>query len=276
MKIVACGRGRVVQSAAALAEVLRLAGKPASSLNLLYLGTASFEDRGAFEAQTAGFAAAGCSAISQLRLTRPSHTPPDAERRRLVERADVIVVSGGNTLFAVRRWHELGVDDLLRSAAARGCVMAGGSAGAIVWFGGGHSDSMDPATVLDADLDALGAEALASWRYIKVNGLGLISGTTLCPHHDTTQSNGLLRSRDFDEMLLRGDCGDDAVGICVEDQATLVIEGDSYWTVASGATMVDGAAANGASAAAKCFVKRVVDGVVISAQLTEGSVREWR
>ena len=30
------------------------------------------------------------------------------------------------------------------------------------------------------------------WKYIRVSGLGLLPGL-LCPHHDRTQSNGVLR-----------------------------------------------------------------------------------
>lgn len=47
-----------------------------------------------------------------------------------MEKADIILVSGGNTLYAVDRWTYLGLDELLRGAAHRGKVMAGGSAGA--------------------------------------------------------------------------------------------------------------------------------------------------
>ena len=265
LKIVACGRGRVVQTAAAVSEVVRLAGKPAAELRVLYLGTAAFEDEEAFEVQTRGFVEAGCGSIEQLRLTRASHTPPEAERRRQLEWADAIVVSGGNTLFAVERWRALGVDALLREAAARGVVMAGGSAGAIVWFAGGHSDSMDPATTLDADIAALDPAALAGWHYIRVDGLGLVAGATLCPHHDSTQSNGVLRSDDFDAMLLRRDCADD-VGICIEDQAGLVIDGDDFRCISSGASQLD------AGSAARVFVKRVVAGAVVATELTSGSV----
>jgi dipeptidase E len=40
------------------------------------------------------------------------------------------------------------------------------------------------------------------WKYIQVAGLGFLPGL-LCPHHDRTQSNGVLRAHDFDQMLLR-------------------------------------------------------------------------
>ena len=274
VRIVACGRGRVVQSPKALAEVVRLTTKPVADINLLYLGTAAFEDAAAFTAQTLGFSAAGVGAIEKLCLTRAEHTPSEEERRRwIVDWADAIIVSGGNTLAAMERWRELGVDLLLCEAAAKGTVMAGGSAGAIVWFSGGHSDSMDPATMLDADLDALDAHALAGWSYIRVEGLGIVPrAVTLCPHHDTRQSNGLLRCDDFDEMLLRGTsagwAGD--VGICLEDQAILVVEGDAYTCLASGMSQL-------ASIPARVYLKEVVGGTVVATELTSGSIAaDWR
>ncbi len=68
--------------------------------------------------------------------------------REAFESADVILVSGGNTLFAIDRWKFLGIDKLLAEAAQRGCVLCGGSAGAICWFDAGHSDSADPDSYL--------------------------------------------------------------------------------------------------------------------------------
>ncbi len=73
-----------------------------------------------------------------------------------LDEADIILVSGGNTLFAIDRWEYLGLGDLLRDAALSGKVMAGGSAGAICWFDGGHSDSMDPETYRACMLNKFG------------------------------------------------------------------------------------------------------------------------
>ena len=56
-----------------------------------------------------------------------------------IDNSDIILVSGGNTLYAVDRWVYLGLDELLKGAAYQGKVMAGGSAGAICWFDGGVS-----------------------------------------------------------------------------------------------------------------------------------------
>lgn len=63
-----------------------------------------------------------------------------------VSKADVILISGGNSLYAVDRWHKIGLAPLFKAAMERGAVLCGGSAGAICWFDGGHSDSWDPET----------------------------------------------------------------------------------------------------------------------------------
>ena len=48
-----------------------------------------------------------------------------AQREAAIGEADIIVVSGGNTLFAVTRWRRLGVDLLLKQAMERGAVLCG-------------------------------------------------------------------------------------------------------------------------------------------------------
>lgn len=59
--------------------------------------------------------------------------PPTAYMQECMERADIILVSGGNTSFAMRRWKRLGLDTMIKEACLgpRRVVMAGGSAGAI-------------------------------------------------------------------------------------------------------------------------------------------------
>ena len=68
--------------------------------------------------------------VSELACT--ASVPGDMAQ--LVGAADVIIVSGGNTVFAVDRWFKIGLDALLRQAKDRGAVLGGGSAGAICWY----------------------------------------------------------------------------------------------------------------------------------------------
>jgi dipeptidase E len=218
--------------------ILELTGKAASDVTVVYLGTATYDLPAFQKRQTQCFADMGCTVTSLPLVT--TMVPNMAE---IVESADVLVVGGGNTLFAVDRWHRMGLVPHLERARDRGCVLTGGSAGAICWFDGGHSDSMDPDTYQTAMMEKFGSvgnsiqdessaaptteNAIKSWKYIRVAGLGFLPGL-LCPHHDRTQSNGVLRAHDFDEMLLRHE---GELGIGIDHWAALVVEGDSYRVV---------------------------------------------
>jgi len=84
----------------------------------------------------------------------------------------------------MKRWRQLGIDSLLKTAGMRGTILAGLSAGAIVWYQWGHSDSRS-------------FSGKTQWPYIKVKGLGLVEGL-FCPHHDVEN-----RSQPFTEMVLK-------------------------------------------------------------------------
>lgn len=219
------GSGFMAQSETAT-KVLSLSKPPH---NLLYLGTATYDIESSREKQTRAFLDQGC-AVRSLNLVQPS----DKEElsieniQKQFQWASIVLVSGGNTLFAIDAWKSHAVDEALKRAAERGVVLCGGSAGAICWFDGGHSDSHDPSTYKDAmlsrgDLPST-EESDAHWEYIRVPGLGLLPGLC-CPHHDRTQSNGLPRASDFDEMLLRHS---GETGICLDHWASLVIQGEDY------------------------------------------------
>lgn len=122
-------------------SVIDLTKRSAPDVKLLYIGTASYDLPKYREIQTSAFAKMGCS-ISSLEVAHVSPLLMDLETA--VSQAHVILVSGGNTLYAMERWRSLGLDGLLKDAAEKGVVMTGGSAGCICWFDGGHSDSMDP------------------------------------------------------------------------------------------------------------------------------------
>ncbi|KAJ1483037.1 hypothetical protein T484DRAFT_1896694 [Baffinella frigidus] len=187
--------------------ILKLAGKPAHDVTVLYLGTATYDLPGPRERQTARFRDASCKVVS-LDVAAVS-VPPLSELVATIDAADAIIFSGGNTLFAVDRW-----------------------------FDGGHSDSMDPDSYKDAMIaaaskDAAGDESGAApvdeaskkgWEYIRVDGFGFLPGL-LCPHHDKVQSNGVLRAHDFDAMLLRHP---GERGVCIDHWAALSIDGDSF------------------------------------------------
>jgi len=143
------------------------------------------------------------------------------------DKADIVLVSGGNTLFAVDRWVKTGVDKLIKEAADEGKLMCGGSAGGIVWFDGGHSDSMEPASYKNPPgpvLKDMSDNVMNNWAYIRAPGLGILPGL-FCPHYDMVEGNGLLRSTVFTTMLQQHS---GEYGIAVDNWAALRIEGDNY------------------------------------------------
>ena len=173
--------------------MLNLVGKPAASVKVLYVGTATYDIETYEASQCRRFVEAGCG-VTALRVTGGKEVTAGA-MREAVEGADVVLVSGGNTLYAVQRWKAVGLDKLLAEAAGRGCVMTGGSAGAICWFTAGHSDSADPDTYYTAmmkdadeskDESSVLGETAKPWKYIRVPCLDILPGFVL-PHADKVQ-----------------------------------------------------------------------------------------
>ena len=188
--------------------VLKLASKPAKECLLCYLGTATYDLAANREKQVSGFRSRGV-AVEALDVARMPPTPGAVEA--LLARADIVLVSGGNTLFAVDRWKRFGLDEELRKAAARGCVLTGGSAGAICWFDAGHSDSADPESYADAML--AGASAAAStqgasasggdakpWEYIRCGG------SASCPDCAARTTTGPSRTACSAPLILTECC----------------------------------------------------------------------
>lgn len=227
-KIYAAGSGHDMFSVQeTCAEVIAMTGKRAP--RVLYLGTATYDDAAAAKAQTQHFTQLGC-AVHNLSVSYA--TPPQSALAEAFANTDVVLVSGGNTLFATDRWKKLGMDAMIRDAGRRGVVLAGGSAGGITWFDGGHSDSMDPNTYKNppgplVNPNLTKAELDKSWAYIRAPALGLLPGL-FCPHYDVTEGNGELRATSF-TTTLRHFSGEQ--GVAVDNWAALRFEGDTYSVV---------------------------------------------
>ena len=125
------------------------------------------------------------------------------------EKADMIYVGGGDTVFMIDSWKQSGLLPLIMDAYQRGVIIAGLSAGAICWFTDMYTDSA--AALGEGD------------KYAMFKGLGLVEGK-ISPHYNT-------RMLDFDKIVCYNfDC---AYG--VEDNAALVIEnGEIVGSVSSG------------------------------------------
>lgn len=149
----------------------------------------------------------------------------------------------------------------------RGVVLTGGSAGAICWFDGGHSDSDDPQTYKTAFLDLMNSGKEIehqSWEYLRCRGLGFLPGL-ICPHFDKVQSNGVLRATDFETMMQRHP-GERGIGI--DHWAAFVVDGDDYSVWApegkEGSVLPDGSFSSERKGKPGIWVKDVVGGVVTS------------
>ena len=125
------------------------------------------------------------------------------------EKADMIYVGGGDTVFMIEAWKKSGLLALIEDAYRRGVIIAGLSAGAICWFSDMYTDSQ--AALGDGE------------KYAQFSGLGWINGL-ISPHYNA-------RMVDFDQIV----CYNCVRAFGVEDNAALVLEnGEVLGSLTSG------------------------------------------
>ncbi len=119
--------------------VLSLA--PAKQPRVLFLPTASGDTTAQINAFQARFADRWCvhEHLSLFRLHNAKRTLAE-----VVSEQDIIYVGGGSMRNLLAIWHAHGLDELLVQAWRAGTVLAGLSAGAMCWFGGGVTRSSGP------------------------------------------------------------------------------------------------------------------------------------
>lgn len=127
------------------------------------------------------------------------------------KRADIIFLPGGNTLNYMKQIRKFGLDKYIEDSARRGIVLAGISAGAIMCFDAGCSDSRKNES--------------EQGKYLKVKGLGLQRGL-IAPHY--TNSG---RPNDLPRMLKS--CKKNTVAFGIDECAALVIRDETYQLVKS-------------------------------------------
>ena len=133
-------------------EIVKLANKKCP--RLLYLG---FNIRADYYFSNIKkiFMAKGC----QCEYLRFSEFDNQKTVENKFKRADIIFLPGGNTLDYMKKIRKFGLGDYIKLASERGAVLAGISAGAIIYFDAGCSDSRKSETVPK--------------KYTKVNGVQL-------------------------------------------------------------------------------------------------------
>lgn len=98
----------------------------------------------------------------------------DEKIRGKFEKADMIYVGGGDTMYMLEKWKESGVDKLIKEAYDRGVIICGLSAGAICWFEEMFTDS-------------------AGEEYEFKPALGYLKGGA-CPHYDDRKEDFFAKS----------------------------------------------------------------------------------
>jgi dipeptidase E len=172
VRIVAAGRGKSMCFPPIVQAVLNLVKHVPEDekIELVYIGTASYDADLAFENQTHAYRALPNFNITKLDLSeRANKVATESEARKALNAAHIIMSSGGNTLYKVTRWKALGIDKIIREMVETknpAPVLCGGSAGAIIWFDYGHSDSLNPSTLLHVDPD-LTEEQRKDWSYMR-------------------------------------------------------------------------------------------------------------
>ena len=124
------------------------------------------------------------------------------------EKADVIYVGGGDTVFMIEHWKQTGLLPLMQDAYERGVIIAGLSAGGICWFSDIYTDSLKTE---DGN------------QYAMFQGLGWIKAI-ISPHYNE-------RMLDFDKIVCYNyDC---ALGL-ENDSALIYHDGELQGSLTSG------------------------------------------
>ncbi|KAL7523035.1 hypothetical protein ACHAXR_000075, partial [Thalassiosira sp. AJA248-18] len=119
-RIVAAGSEKGMLLQPIVAKVIELSG--AERPNVLYIGTASFDRTDKFLCYSKAFQDMGCE-IRRLVVSEDDTVPSLEEMRAcVIDWAEVIMCSGGNTLHALIRWKEVGLDMLIKEASMNGTV----------------------------------------------------------------------------------------------------------------------------------------------------------
>lgn len=131
--------------------------------------------------------------------------------KQKINEADIIYVGGGDTVKLVSILKENNMDEMLKNAMERNCVIAGTSAGAIVWCKYGLSDYE-----IINDI---------SNKYVKIDGLGFID-YLFVPHF----SSDANKKKDLEEVLSKNN---NIKALCVDNCAAIEVVDDDIKLIKS-------------------------------------------
>lgn len=132
------------------------------------------------------------------------------------DKADMLYIGGGDTVFMLEKWREFGVLDLVLKAYEDGKIIAGLSAGAICWF-----DKMY------TDYEIMRGE---SSKYVIKDGLGVLKGT-MCPHFNERETDftaAMTSDKIQSALCIENDC---AVEFTESKLTNVISAGGKAYTV---------------------------------------------
>ena len=117
-------------------EIIKMTEKETPTL--LFIGLASSAADSYYKTIKRNYNALGCE-TTYLKKNNLIHNKDIVEEK--MKTADIIYIGGGDTIKLVERVKEYHLDNLLKEAAKRNCVLVGISAGAILLAKEGYSDA---------------------------------------------------------------------------------------------------------------------------------------
>lgn len=105
---------------------------------------------------------------AEIALLTKKDVPLENIQNKL-DKADLIYIGGGDTVFMLDVWKKTGIDKMIIEAYKKGVILAGVSAGAICWFEDMYTDSL----IAHGDEESYGLH----------KGLGILNGL-MSPHYN--------------------------------------------------------------------------------------------
>lgn len=199
--------GRIVAIGGGFLETLRPIHKYALDLtekknpNVLFVPTAARDNPKYISDFINEFEPLNCN-VKILELVNKKYSTREIDS--LLDWMDMIYVGGGNTIFMMKLWQEVGLDVKLKTIFANNsAVLAGQGSGCLCWFQCGYSNSR----YVDGKSD---------WQYIWTDNLLNLHHTAVCPHYSAEDRTN------FDQRLLESE----VPGFALEDNTAFVQTGE--------------------------------------------------
>ena len=148
--------------------------------NALFIGTASHDSMPYFNSFRKTY-----TSVFDIKAEVALMVYGEMDKQRIMDKinnADCIYIGGGDTVFMLEKWQELGITQHIVNAYEQGKIICGLSAGAICWFKDMYTDY----EIMQGK----------SADYVLKKGLNIIDGC-MCPHFDE-------REKDFMNALKSG------------------------------------------------------------------------